>query len=53
MCEIEKSLITGGNGMIGKKITFGLNPSSSELDVTDFKSIKNYISIIGEITYLV
>lgn len=48
MCEIEKSLITGGNGMVGKKITFGLKPSSSELDVTDFKSIKNYISIIGE-----
>lgn len=48
MIEIENALITGGNGMIGKKINFGLKPKSSEMDVTDLKSITRYFSCIDE-----
>jgi dTDP-4-dehydrorhamnose reductase len=40
---MDKALITGSSGMIGKKINFGIKPSSKELDVTDFKSVALYI----------
>ena len=45
-------MITGGSGMVGKNLIYFLNnntnhqllyPSSSELDLLDFNSVKNYI----------
>jgi len=43
---LKHSLITGGNGMVGKHINFGYKPSSREMDVTNCESIKMYISTI-------
>ena len=45
---MKKFLITGGSGMIGKQINFGLKPSSTELNVCDTKSIKSYLNSINE-----
>jgi dTDP-4-dehydrorhamnose reductase len=39
-------LITGGNGMVGQNIPFGIKPSSIELNVLDETSINNYIKRI-------
>jgi dTDP-4-dehydrorhamnose reductase len=48
MININNSLITGGSGMLGSHINFGLKPTSSEMDVTDINSINNYILNIKE-----
>jgi len=40
---LDNSLITGGSGMVGNNITFGYKPLSSEMDVTDSRSINAYI----------
>ena len=40
---LNNSLITGGSGMVGNNITFGYKPLSSEMDVTDPRSINAYI----------
>mgnify|MGYP001580137026 CR=1 FL=1 len=36
-------LITGGSGMIGTNISFGVKPSSKELDITNYSDIENAI----------
>ncbi len=36
-------LITGGSGMVGKNISFGVKPSSKELDITNYSDIENAI----------
>ena len=47
-----KIMITGGSGMVGKNLIYFLNnntkhqllyPSSSELNLLDFNSVRNYI----------
>ena len=43
---IENSLITGGFGMLGNNMNFGIKPTSSEMDVTNQVEIKKYISSI-------
>ena len=40
---LNNALITGGSGMIGSNIKFGFKPSSSEMDITNSKSIELYI----------
>lgn len=40
---LENIIIFGSSGMIGKNIDFGLKPTSSDVDVTNSKSIENYI----------
>ena len=40
---LDHVLITGGHGMVGRNIKFGFKPTSSEMDVTDEDSIKNYV----------
>jgi len=50
---LDNCLITGGNGMIGKNINFGFKPSSIEMDVTNKKSIENYISIANNISCII
>jgi dTDP-4-dehydrorhamnose reductase len=47
------SLITGGNGMIGKYINFGYKPSSKEMDITNCVSIDKYINSISKITCII
>lgn len=39
----NNALITGGSGMVGTNIDFGIKPSSTELNVTDLKSINKYM----------
>lgn len=48
MIEMENALITGGNGMIGKQLKKGLKPLSSEMNITDLKSVINFFSCIDE-----
>jgi dTDP-4-dehydrorhamnose reductase len=49
MFDCNHVLITGGSGMVGYHFQKGLKPSSSELDVSDFKSVQNYFSKIQNI----
>ena len=37
-------LITGGSGMVGSAIPFGIKPTSTEMDVTNMQSIRNYVT---------
>ena len=36
-------LITGGSGMVGTMIPFGIKPTSTEMDITNIHSIRNYV----------
>ena len=38
------ALITGGSGMVGTAIPFGIKPTSTEMNITDMQSIRNYIT---------
>lgn len=40
---MNHALITGGSGMVGSNFYFGFKPSSSEMDITNPRSIKSYI----------
>lgn len=40
---INNILITGGNGMIGNNMHFGIKPISKEMDICNYQSIKQYI----------
>lgn len=37
-------LITGGSGMVGTAIPFGIKPTSTEMNITDMQSIRNYLT---------
>jgi dTDP-4-dehydrorhamnose reductase len=50
---LENALITGGSGMIGSNINFGHKPTSKTMDITDIKSIENYISNIEHISCII
>jgi dTDP-4-dehydrorhamnose reductase len=50
---LEKSLITGGSGMIGSNITFGNKPSSTELDITNESIINEYIKTHNNISCII
>ncbi len=41
--NFNKVLITGGSGMIGRYLDFGIRPSREELDITDKKQIISFI----------
>jgi len=49
----KNALITGGSGMVGKHFDFGYKPTSSEMNITDIKSIKSYICTISEISCII
>ena len=36
-------LITGGSGMVGASIPFGIKPTSTDMNITDMNSIRNYV----------
>jgi dTDP-4-dehydrorhamnose reductase len=40
-------LVTGGHGMLGSAIDFGLKPSRKELDLFDYDALHDYIVING------
>jgi dTDP-4-dehydrorhamnose reductase/SAM-dependent methyltransferase len=44
--DITKSLIIGGNGMVGSNIYFGIKPLSKECNINNKNSIKNYLNSI-------
>jgi dTDP-4-dehydrorhamnose reductase/SAM-dependent methyltransferase len=50
---LEYSLITGGYGMIGKNINFGIKPTSKEMNITNSISIENYISNLKKISCII
>jgi len=42
--EIADSIfVTGGSGMIGSRLHFGMRPTSKEVDITDYHTMKRYI----------
>jgi len=49
----NSSLITGGSGMVGSNINFGIKPSSSELNIVDKNSIENFFLKVGKISCIV
>jgi dTDP-4-dehydrorhamnose reductase len=51
--DLSYSLITGGSGMVGSYINFGYKPNSSEMNICDVKSIKNYITKLLNITCII
>lgn len=51
--NLDNSLITGGNGMIGNNINFGIKPSSIEMDITDSNSVDNYVSKLSNISCII
>ena len=50
---LSNALITGGSGMLGNNLNFGIKPSSSEMDITNMASIKNYISLSSNISCII
>ena len=50
---LNNALITGGSGMVGSNINFGLKPTSSEMDITDSHSIVKYMEIHPEISCII
>lgn len=49
----DNTLITGGSGMVGSNINFGIKPTSNEMDVTSLLSINKYISNINNISCII
>lgn len=49
----DRTLITGGNGMIGSNIDFGYKPTSIELNVCNKDSIKKYINKLNNISCII
>jgi dTDP-4-dehydrorhamnose reductase len=41
---LDNALITGGSGMVGNNINFGLKPSSKEMNILNLTSIEKYVS---------
>jgi len=41
---VSNTLITGGNGLLGNAISFGLKPCKQELDVLNYEEVANYIN---------
>lgn len=39
----KRFLVTGGAGLVGTSIPFGLKPNRKELDLTNFKQLRDYI----------
>lgn len=50
---LNNALITGGSGMVGSNINFGLKPASSEMDITDLHSIEKYTDIHPKISCII
>jgi dTDP-4-dehydrorhamnose reductase len=51
--DLENVVITGGSGMIGSNITFGIKPSSQELDVTNHIQVNEYFEKYKGITSII
>ena len=51
--NLNNALITGGSGMVGSNIHFGFKPSSNEMDITNLKSIEQYINKIQNISCII
>jgi dTDP-4-dehydrorhamnose reductase len=51
--NLNNALVTGGNGMIGSNINFGFKPISSELDITNVKSIQSYVDKLENISCII
>ena len=51
--NLNNALITGGSGMVGSNIHFGFKPSSNEMDITNLKSIEQYINKIPNISCII
>jgi len=51
--DINRSLIFGGNGMIGSYIDFGIKPTSKDVNITDINSIYNYTKKIEDISCII
>ena len=50
---LKNSLITGGSGMVGSKMDFGLKPTSTEMDITNEQSVKKYTENYPEISCII
>jgi dTDP-4-dehydrorhamnose reductase len=50
---LDNILITGGSGMVGNNIKFGMKPSSEEMNITDLKSIKSYINVRKKVSCII
>ena len=50
---LQNALITGASGMLGSNIDFGIQPSSSELAVTNPIKIKKYMSSRNNISCII
>ena len=50
---LKNSLITGGSGMVGINIDFGIKPSSSELNIIDKNSIENFFFKFKKISCII
>ena len=53
MLLLENTLITGGSGMIGSNIPFGIKPSSAELDITNSTIIHKYFETHNNISCII
>lgn len=51
--DLNCSLITGGNGMVGSNITFGYKPTSNQMDICNIQSIENYMNNISNISCII
>jgi dTDP-4-dehydrorhamnose reductase len=50
---LNNAIITGGTGMVGNYIDFGIKPTSIEMDITDILSIHKYISSHSNISCII
>jgi dTDP-4-dehydrorhamnose reductase len=50
---LNNALITGGSGMVGSNINFGIKPTSTDMDITSRKSIDNYVNNLDKISCII
>ena len=53
MNTLNKVLIVWGSGMVGNYIDFGIQPTSTEMNITDISSINKYISLHPDISCII
>ena len=50
---LDNALITGGSGMVGQNIDFGIKPTSDEMDITDPHSIACFFKINPNVSAII
>ena len=51
--NLDNAIITGGSGMVGYSIPFGIKPSSRELDVINITQVNEYFEKCKDVSCII